>query len=157
MWMLNEESGSIPWGVGEGFAEALFHSEALKREYLQLFLSYVWPEGNYLEFPPAQRGFFWGIGRLAQRYLEDLYRLSAHEYLLLHLNSPDPFVVFYVLWALTFFGAKVELSEESLLQALNFLEANITSHLFFDGKSLRYATPQELRELLKKVGLLRSN
>lgn len=72
MWMLNEESGGMAWGVGEAFAEALYHSLPLKIHYLQIFLSYIWPEGNYLEFPPAQRGVLWGIGRLSQKYKEDL-------------------------------------------------------------------------------------
>lgn len=157
MWMLNEESGSIPWGVGEGFAEALYHSQALKREYLHLFLSYVWPEGNYLEFPPAQRGFFWGIGRLAQKYLDDLYTLSAHEYLIIHLTSPDPIVVFYVLWALSFFGKKVSPPEGAVKNALAFLEKNLSAHLFFDGQKLSKITPQHLRESLKASGLLNNS
>lgn len=150
MWMLNEESGGMAWGVGEAFAEALYNSEALKREYLQIYVSYIWPEGNYLEYPPAQRGILWGVGRLAQRYLEDLLKISAQEYLILHLDSEDPLVVFYSLWALSFFREVLDLEpfKDKIKKALTLIESNLPEHLFFDGKALRVYKPSDLKALL---------
>ncbi|PMP97187.1 MAG: hypothetical protein C0169_03765, partial [Thermodesulfobacterium geofontis] len=86
LWMLNEESGGMAWGVPEGFAEAMYNHDVLKNEYLSIFISYIWntedtlkyKADNYLEFPPAQRGVIWGIGRLAQKYRIDLLEKDAH-------------------------------------------------------------------------------
>lgn len=151
MWMLNEESGGMPWGVGEAFAEALYNSEALKREYLQIYVSYIWPEGNYLEYPPAQRGILWGVGRLAQKYLEELIKISAHEYIIYHLTSQDPLVAFYSLWALSFFQKALALKdlEGKIIQTLHFLEKALPEHLFFDGKTLRVYKTSELKALFQ--------
>ncbi|MFZ8831077.1 MAG: DVU0298 family protein [Thermodesulfobacteriaceae bacterium] len=149
MWMLNEESGGMGWGVGEGYAEALFHSEKLKNEYLQLYLSYLWPEGNYLEFPPAQRGFAWGIGRLAQRYEEEVIKLSGHEYLVLHLSSEDPTVSFLSLWSLMQFKSlRKSLKKEDYFEALERLKHLDWKVLLFDGKTIKTYTPQDLESLV---------
>lgn len=147
MWMLNEESGGMAWGVGEGFAEALYRTEALKKEYLQIYLSYIWPEGNYLEFPPAQRGILWGTGRLAQKYREDLLKLSAPEYLIFHLNSTDFLVVFFSLWSLSYFKGAISIEKELLSSAFQFLEKNRTSVLFFDGKEIKTLSFEDLKKL----------
>ncbi|MGC9108967.1 MAG: DVU0298 family protein [Caldimicrobium sp.] len=151
MWMLNEESGGMGWGVGEAFAEALYNSLPLKKEYLQIYVSYIWPEGNYLEYPPAQRGILWGIGRLSQKYLDDLLKISAKDYVIFHLNSKDPLVIFYSLWALSFFKKFINLTslEDKIKRALSFLEKNLPEHFFFDGKNLKIYTPSDLKALLK--------
>jgi len=150
MWMLNEESGGMAWGVGEAFAEALYQSEALKKEYLQIYVSYIWPEGNYLEYPPAQRGFLWGIGRLAQKYPEDLMKIHAPEYLLLHLESPDPLVIFYSLWSLSFFKERLDLKvySEKISKAIQFLKEKLPQHFFFDGEALKIYQIEDLKTLL---------
>ncbi len=150
MWMLNEESGSMAWGVGEAFGEALYHSEPLKREYLQIYLSYIWPEGNYLEFPPAQRGILWGIGRLSQKYEEELWKLSAPQYLLYHLNSRDPWVLFFSLWSLTFFKKRLDFNSYSALfkKVFNFFKEHLPEGLFFDGKTIKGIDSNELASLL---------
>jgi len=149
MWMFNEESGGMGWGVGEGYAEALFHSEKLKNEYLQIYLSYLWPEGNYLEFPPAQRGLAWGIGRLAQKYEQEVINLSGNEYLTLHLNSPDPTVCFLSLWSLAqFISLKNSLNKEIIGKALKRLADLDWKYLLFDGQSIKTYTTKDLENLL---------
>jgi len=149
MWMLNEESGGMGWGVGEGYAEALFHSERLKKEYLQIYLSYLWPEGNYLEFPPAQRGLAWGIGRLAQKYEEEVIKLSGHEYLFLHLSSEDPTVSFLSLWSLTQFKSlKGSLKKEECLKTLERLKQLDWKVLLFDGETIKIYSTKDLENLL---------
>ena len=66
LWMLNDESGGIGWGVPEAMGETMARSESLCAEYHRVFLSYVQPACNFLEHPILQRGLLWGIGRLAQ-------------------------------------------------------------------------------------------
>ncbi len=137
--MLNEESGGMAWGVGEAFAEGLYYSLPLKEEYLQIYLSYLWPEGNYLEFPPAQRGFAWGIGRLAQGYEKELYEKGGQEILLFHLESPDPEVVFLSLWSLTQFPSlrQTLATDPRVKKALANLSFFNPEVLLFDGREIR--------------------
>ena len=66
MWMLNEESGGIGWGVPQAMAEVMAQVPALARGYLTVFLSYIWEEGNYLEFIPIQREVLKGVLRLIE-------------------------------------------------------------------------------------------
>jgi HEAT repeat protein len=66
MWSLNDESGGIGWGAPETMAEVMALNESLAKEYAPVFVSYLNPEGNYLEYEPLQRGLLWGLVRLAQ-------------------------------------------------------------------------------------------
>lgn len=151
MWMLNEESGGMAWGVGEAFAEALYHSLPLKIHYLQIFLSYIWPEGNYLEFPPAQRGVLWGIGRLSQKYKEDLTKMSAPSYLVYHLSSPDLLVIFFSLWSLSFFRDVLAENKNIIQKSFSSLENLKTKVLLFDGKEIKPYSQEDLKELYSQT------
>ena len=155
MWMLNEESGGMAWGVPEGFAEALYNSPALAKEYLPIFVSYLWntesigkyKADNYLEFVPAQRGVVWGLGRLAPKYKEKLVSENADSHLRAHLSSPDDVVRLFSVWAL------FEFKEEKLLPAktllINILKSiKIKKTLIFDGEKIRELTPEELLKRL---------
>ena len=69
MWMLNDESGGIGWGIPESMGEVMACHEQLAREYHSILLSYMWDSGgkdNFLEYAPLRRGAFWGAARLAQ-------------------------------------------------------------------------------------------
>ncbi len=66
MWSLNDESGGIGWGAPEAMAEAMANNAVLAEEYSRILLSYIWEEGNYLEYLPLRRGALWGLMRLAQ-------------------------------------------------------------------------------------------
>ncbi len=90
MWMLNEESGGIGWGVPQAMAEVMARVPRLAQEYLTVFLSYLWEEGNYLEFTPIQREVLKGLLRLIPLYPQDLYQAQAQEHLENLLHSPDP-------------------------------------------------------------------
>lgn len=86
LWMLNDESGGIGWGVPEAMGETLSLSDRLFSEYHRIFLSYIQPACNYLEHPVLQRGLLWGIGRLAKRrsdavrpVMEDIYPFMDSE------------------------------------------------------------------------------
>jgi hypothetical protein len=67
LWMLNDESGGIGWGVPEAMGEVLALSDRLAMEFHRVFLSYVQPACNFLEHPLLQRGLLWGLCRLAQK------------------------------------------------------------------------------------------
>ena len=65
MWNLNEESGGIGWGCPEAMGETMARSPQLTQEYGCILVSYLNPEGNFIDHPALQEGVLWGIGRLA--------------------------------------------------------------------------------------------
>jgi len=65
MWSLNDESGGIGWGAPEAMAEIMAHHERLACEYACILVSYLNPDGNFLEHAGLQQGVLWGLGRLA--------------------------------------------------------------------------------------------
>jgi len=155
MWMLNEESGSMPWGVPEGFAEALYNSPLLRNEYRWIFVSYIWEDsGNFLEFPPAQRGVVWGIGRLAEKFSPMLWETRAPYHLkkLLEKTS-DPAVAFLGVWAFSrikHFPEDFPYPQKLLHGILSRLLQENFSYLMFDGKEICIKTA---KELAKEVNL----
>ncbi|MFZ0241534.1 MAG: DVU0298 family protein [Desulfobacterales bacterium] len=64
IWNLNDESGGIGWGSPESMGEATALNQALADQYGTILLSYINPDGNYLEHEDLQPGVLWGIGRL---------------------------------------------------------------------------------------------
>ncbi|MCX8042226.1 MAG: hypothetical protein N3A56_07015 [Thermodesulfobacteriaceae bacterium] len=149
MWMLNEESGSMPWGVSEAFAEALYQCEILKKEYLNIFTSYIWKEGNYLEFPLAQRGVIWGVSRLALKYKEELYQIGTPWHIYEHLNSSDEGVKFLVIWCLTKLKPFPSNFKVSLIKIKEVLEELIQKgyqYYLFDGQKIGWKTSSELAQ-----------
>ena len=65
MWSLNDESGGIGWGAPEALGEITARHALLAGEYAHILVSYICPDGNFLEHPVLQRGLLWGLGRLA--------------------------------------------------------------------------------------------
>lgn len=151
MWMLNEESGGMAWGAPEAMAECLYHHPVLAEEYTDILVSYLRPDGNMLEYPPAQRGVVWGIGRLAEKERERLLQARAPFYLKPLLASSDPAVVGLTLWAL---GRLAPFPEVSHLkeEISSFLDSEIEI-TFFDEKELTRKKVKELAlEALKRLG-----
>jgi len=111
MWSLNDESGGIGWGAPETMGEIMARNEALASEFAHMLISYIRPDGNYLEHPPLQRGVLWAIGRLAEEN-PGLAREAA-PYLKPLLKSPDAQVRALAARALDFAGATEE-GEECL-------------------------------------------
>lgn len=105
MWSLNEESGSVGWGVPEAMAEIMFCSEIISREYLNILISYASPGPNFLEFLPLQQGVIWGLGRVGQKLPEELRRRGAGAVLKPFLDSTDAVVRGFTAWALGFLAA----------------------------------------------------
>jgi len=116
MWNLNDESGGIGWGSVEAMGEILANSTALAGEFSSILLSYIAPQGNFLEHEMLQRGSLWGVGTYlaAAAVVDD----SVTENLFPFLNSQDPVKRGYAVRAL------VNLSERN--------RAILPSHLFFD-------------------------
>lgn len=117
IWSLNEESGGIGWGIPEAMGKILARNEPLAREFAPILVSYVQPEGNFLEFEPLQRGVLWGIGCLAEIHPQILRSLDVAKYLLPCMDSPDPLVRGHALWAAGRIGVTANISGlEGLLQ-----------------------------------------
>ncbi len=87
MWMLNDESGGIGWGVPEAMGEIMALNEALAREYSSVLVSYADEEGNFLEYEALQRGLLWGIGRLSE--VRPHLTRAAGPHLCKYLRSKD--------------------------------------------------------------------
>jgi hypothetical protein len=97
IWQLNDESGGIGWGCPESMAEAMVQNLNLAEEYGCLLISYIQPDGNYLEHPILQRGVLWGVGRLANTRPQ--YARHAAGHLLAYMESADPTLRGLAAWA----------------------------------------------------------
>jgi hypothetical protein len=97
MWNLNDESGGIGWGSSEAMGEIMARSLKLAEEYSSILVSYIRPDGNFLEYEVLQRGVLWGLGRLAYARPEMVSYAAA--FLPSFLESQDPIVRGHALWA----------------------------------------------------------
>jgi HEAT repeat protein len=140
LWMLNEESGGIGWGVPEAMGDILARHEELAKEYAPILVSYARPNGNFLEYEPLQAGLAWAFGRLAEDSPERLQTLDAHRYLLPYLRSPNAGVRGMAAWALGRLGAKKDLGS---LRALRGDEAPC---LLYEKGRLTPRTVQDLAQ-----------
>jgi len=61
IWNLNDESGGIGWGSPEAMGEIMAKHGRLAGEYHKILVSYIMPDGNYLEHEILQRGVLWGV------------------------------------------------------------------------------------------------
>jgi hypothetical protein len=104
MWTLNDESGGIGWGAPESMAETMAHHEGLAREYASVFISYLNPEGNFLEYELLQRGLLWGLVRLASVH-PGLFS-GAAQYLGPYLESRDAPTRGFAAWAAGLFRGR---------------------------------------------------
>ena len=100
MWMLNDESGGIGWGVPEAMAEVMACHAGLATEYAHILVANMREEGNFLELPMLQRGLLWGIGRLAGARPELMKEKNAAKYMDQYLASADPEVRGRTIWAM---------------------------------------------------------
>jgi len=88
MWNLNDESGGIGWGSPEAMGESMARHARLADEYAAILVSYLNPDGNFLEHPDLQCGVLWGVGRLAGRRPKLV--TAAVGYLAPFMDSPIP-------------------------------------------------------------------
>ena len=88
IWNLNDESGGIGWGSPESMGEAMALNPALADQYASILLSYINPDGNYLEHEDLQPGVLWGVGRLA--HARPGHARDALPFLQPYLDSDRP-------------------------------------------------------------------
>ncbi len=97
MWNLNDESGGIGWGSPEAMGEIAARHARLADEFANIIVSYINPEGNFLEHEPLQRGSLWGVGRLA--HARPALARSAAAFLPFFYDSPDAYLRGIAIWA----------------------------------------------------------
>ena len=124
IWNLNDESGGIGWGSPEAMGEIMARHEGLAKEYHKLLLSYIMPEGNYIEHEVLQRGVLWGIGRLAHarpNLVKDFTHLLCP-----YMESPDPALRGLAAWTAGLFDCETTIR---LLKRLETDQATLKSYL----------------------------
>ncbi len=87
IWNLNDESGGIGWGSPEAMGDCMACHNLLAGEYHRILISYIRPDGNFLEHPELQKGLLWGLARLAAAQLE--MAKDAGPFLVPFLESKD--------------------------------------------------------------------
>jgi hypothetical protein len=68
MWNLNDESGGMGWGAPEAMGEIMARHQRLAQEYAAFLISFVRPDGNFLEHELLQRGVLWALGRVTRSF-----------------------------------------------------------------------------------------
>ena len=131
IWNLNDESGSIGWGLPEAMGETMARHEGLAREYGMILQSYIREDGNFLEHEPLQRGVLWGLGRLAQERPELLKTAIPH--LQPFLSSEDAVLRGLAAWTLGLLGGG---QVDAVLVELESDDTEVT--LYLNGKESNY-------------------
>lgn len=91
MWRLNEESGTIGWGIPEVMGETLARAPKLAADYHRILIGYVQDapgDSTFIDHEPLRRGVWWGLARLAEARPELASR--ALPELAGALADPDP-------------------------------------------------------------------
>lgn len=88
LWLLNDESGAVPYGVPEALGEVLHRRADLRTPFVPILASFL-VDAELLQEGPIERGVVWGLGRvgppaadLAPHGVEAVRRLSREH--------PDP-------------------------------------------------------------------
>jgi hypothetical protein len=97
MWQLNDESGGIGWGCPEAMGEIMARNQNLADEFWCILISYIRPDGNFLEHEVLQRGVLWGVGRLA--YARPQLLKTSVDYLHAYMQTDDPYLRGLAAWA----------------------------------------------------------
>ena len=140
IWNLNDESGGIGWGSPEAMGEIMARHERLAGEYHKILISYIMPDGNYIEHEILQRGVLWGIGRLAHarpQLVED-----SVLFLLPYMQSEDANLRGLAAWTAGLFDSK---TTRMLLKRLENDQATLT--IYLDGKLEEFTVAQLARSM----------
>jgi len=96
LWMLNDESGGIGWGIPEAMGEVMYCHNLLAQEYIHMLISYtlddgpeLFQDGNFIELPMLQQGVLWGLNRVALRHKSLLEKQGVADNLRGYFSSPD--------------------------------------------------------------------
>ena len=135
IWNLNDESGGIGWGSPEAMGEIMAGHDRLAGEYHNILISYIMPDGNYIEHEILQRGVLWGIGRLAHarpQLVED-----SVLFLLPYMESEDANLRGLAAWTAGLFDCK---TTRILLKRLENDQATLT--IYLNGKLEKFTVAQ---------------
>jgi hypothetical protein len=144
MWQLNDESGGIGWGCPEAMGEIMARNENLAGEFGCILISYIRPDGNFLEHEVLQRGALWGVGRLAHarpRLLKD-----SVDYLLPYIQAGDPYLRGLAAWAA---GALRNKKTEVIFSQLK--DDNAKLNVYLDGHIIRHSVGEIAQKALQMV------
>ncbi len=145
MWMLNDESGGIGWGVPEAMGEVMACHAGLAEEYAHILVANMREEGNFLELEMLQRGLIWGVGRLCGARSQLMRDKNAGLYLPYYLDSTDPEVRGRAVWALGQLGDREAFKK---LKALLDDQSRFT--IYLDGKIEQFTIGESVAEVLAK-------
>ncbi len=144
IWNLNDESGGIGWGCPESMAEAMARNEKLAAEYACILISYIQPDGNYLEHEGLQRGVLWGVGRLAHSRPQCMQTATA--FLLSYMKSEAPYLRGLAAWAVS-----PILNDEAIHCLRQLTRDPAELMLYRNGKIAQYSVGQLAGEALAQV------
>ncbi|HOO91323.1 MAG TPA: HEAT repeat domain-containing protein [Syntrophales bacterium] len=144
IWQLNDESGGIGWGCPESMAEVMARNETLAKEYVHILISYIDPDGNYLDHPLLQQGALWGVGRLA--HSRPIYVRDAAALLNPYMESEDPILRGLAAWAA---GPIAREGTVPHLKKLTSDQAILT--LYHDDRFIEYSVGTLAQEALATV------
>jgi hypothetical protein len=142
MWQLNDESGGIGWGCPEAMGEIMARNENLAEEFWCILISYIQPEGNFLEHAVLQRGVLWGVGRLAHARPQLLR--SSVDYLHPYMQTDDPYLRGLAAWAA---GALQNKNTTTILNQLEDDTAKLSVYL--DGRIIRHSVGEIAKKALQ--------
>ncbi len=135
IWNLNDESGGIGWGSPEAMGEIMACNYRLAQEYANILVSYVNPDGNYLEHEILQRGVLWGIGRLAHKYPQSVK--DSVSFLRPFMESEDTNLRGLAAWTAVLFDCK---TTNRLLKQLENDQAALI--IYIDSKPEEFTVAQ---------------
>jgi hypothetical protein len=150
IWQLNDESGGIGWGCPESMAEAMVQNGDLAEEFWCLLISYIQPEGNFLEHPVLQRGVVWAVGRLA--HCRPGFACAAAPYLHPYMESVDP-----VLRGLAAWAAGPIAGKETMQQLQHLVQDQGRLTLYRDGRIEQHSVGQLAQKALETVERRKNN
>jgi hypothetical protein len=139
IWNLNDESGGIGWGVPETMGEVMARHQGLAREYVNILMSYIREDGNFLEHEPLQQGVLWGLGRLAQTSPELLHDAVPH--LQPFLSSGNAVLRGLAAWTLGLLGGS---RVDTILAELESDNTEVT--LCLNGRERKYRIGEIVRK-----------
>jgi hypothetical protein len=144
MWQLNDESGGIGWGCPEAMGEIMARNENLAQEFWCILISYIQPDGNFLEHEVLQRGALWGVGRLAHARPQ-LLKTSV-DYLHPYMQTEDPSLRGLAAWAA---GTLRNKKTEVILNQLK--DDNAKLNVYLDGHIIRRSVGEVAKKALQMV------
>jgi hypothetical protein len=144
MWTLNDESGGIGWGSPEAMGEIMACHTRMAHEYAHILISYLNPEGNYLEYEELQRGVLWALGRLARVHPE--LTAPARPFMTAFLSALHPELRGLALWAGT------PLADVHLRAHITPLRDDPAELTIYEGGRLRAYTISELAQAVLDRG-----